>query len=725
MTADAPITLGMMTWRQLHWPQPLDAAQALAVLRAWAADQHSPRLILEARATRTGVAYLLGGTLPALLAAQQRLRVSVPDVRITAPLSERVSCESARRLRLSTFHRPLRADQPEQVVRGVLGALSLVRGNESLVLQLVLGPRRIPLAVPNNSPSSVVMSWWQVAWLGNGGQVDGEKRSALREKVSDHGFAATLRLGVHAASATRRRELLMALFSALRLSEAPGVTLSLRYDVSRKLNQASGQFFWPLRLNSTELLALSAWPVGEEPLPTQPSPHPKRLPPVDGTTGTDRTVAAATAPGVQASLSLPSVSALHHLHILGPTGTGKSTLLINLVCQDMRAGRAVVVVDPQGDLINDVLARVPPPRRDDLIVLDPADVNQPVGLNPLLTRGRNPEVVADGLLAVFKGLYGDALGPRSQDILHACLLTLTRRDDASLVMLPLLLTNTGFRRSLTAVVRDPIALGPFWEWYESMSEGERQAAIAPIQNKLRQWLLRPSLRNVLGQREPKLSMAEVFAERRVLLVSLAQGQLGPEGAALLGSLVVAELWQATTERANIPPSQRQPVMIYLDEFSAFLHLPTDLADALARSRGMGVGYTLAHQFLAQLSPAMRASVLANTRSRVCFQLAPDDAGVIARSHPELSAEDLTSLERFEVYASLFARGQVTPFASGRTLPAPVITTAAAGQRARSRVRYGVAKETVEREFTDLLNFGTTHRAPGSDNPPGRARRRPT
>ena len=198
----------------------------------------------------------------------------MPDVRITAPLSERVSCESARQLRLSTFHRPLRADQPEQVVRGVLGALSLVRGNESLVLQLVLGPRRIPLAVPNNSPSSVVMSWWEVGLVGNGGQVDGEKRSALREKVSDHGFAATLRLGVHAASATRRRELLMALFSALRLSEAPGVTLSLRYDVSRKLNQASGQFFWPLRLNSTELLALSAWPVGEEPLPTQSSPHP-------------------------------------------------------------------------------------------------------------------------------------------------------------------------------------------------------------------------------------------------------------------------------------------------------------------------------------------------------------------------------------------------------------------------------------------------------------------
>jgi hypothetical protein len=559
-----------------------------------------------------------------------------------------------------------------------------------------------------------------VAWLGHGGTVDGEKRAALRSKVSDHGFAAAIRIGVKAASAERRRELLLSLHSALRLSEAPGVQLRLGHDTGRKLDQTITPWRWPLRLNASEVLALTAWPVGEEPLPGQPARHPRLLPPTDGMTGSERVVAIATAPGVTASLALPASAALHHLHLLGPTGTGKSTLLINLICQDMQAGRAVVVVDPQGDLVHDVLVRVGDERQDDIIVLDPADVSAPVGLNPLLTRGRNPEVVADGLLAVFKGLYGDALGPRSQDILHACLLTLTRRKDASLVMLPLLLTNARFRRSLTADIRDPIALGPFWDWYEHLSEGERQSAVAPIQNKLRQWLLRPSLRNVLGQSQPRLSISEVFARRKVLLVSLAQGQLGPEGAALLGGLAVAELWQATTERAVIPASQRHPVMVYLDEFSAFLHLPTDLADALARSRGMGVSYTLAHQFLAQLSPAMRSAVLANTRSRVCFQLAPDDATVIARSHPELTAEDFTSLGRYEVYASLFARGQVTPFASGRTAAAPKITGRAAERRARSRARYGLPRETIERDFASLLDP-----APGAGDAdvPGRARRR--
>jgi Type IV secretion-system coupling protein DNA-binding domain len=722
MAVDPPTPQGMV-WRQLHWPRPLDPEAALDVLRGWAADQHSPRLVLEARATQHGVMYLLGAQLAALLNAQRRLRTAVPDIRISAAPPDRPGLVTARRLKLSTRHRPLRTDAPEAIARSVLGALAQVRKDETLVLQLVLGPRRIPLAVPNHSPSSVVMPWWQVAWLGDGGQVDGEKRAALRSKVSDHGFAATVRLGVTAGTAARRRDLLVSLYNAMRLSEAPGVQMRLATESAAKASDARAPWRWPLRLNAAEALALTAWPVGEEPLPGQPPLHPVQRVPSAGTTGRDRVIGVATAPGVVAALALPASAALHHLHVLGPTGTGKSTLLTNLIGQDIQAGRAVVVVDPQGDLIGDVLARVPAHRHGDVIVLDPADTGAPVGLNPLLTRGRNPEVVADGLLAVFKGLYGEALGPRSHDILHSSLLTLTRRDDASLVMLPLLLTNPGFRRSLTSGLHDPIALGPFWDWYEHLSDGERHAAIAPIQNKLRQWLLRPSLRNVLGQRHPKLSMAEVFSGRKILLVSLAQGQLGPEGAALLGALVVAELWRATTERARLLKGQRHPVMVYLDEFSSFLHLPTDLAAALARSRGMGVAYSLAHQFLTQLNPAMRAAVLANTRSRVCFQLAPDDAVTIARNHPEVTAEDFTSLGRYEIYASLFAAGQVTPYASGRTLPMPAPTNRAADLRARSRERYGQSLDAIEHGFADIVQPA---RQPGTahSGPPGRSPRRP-
>jgi hypothetical protein len=187
-------------------------------------------------------------------------------------------------------------------------------------------------------------------------------------------------------------------------------------------------------------------------------------------------------------LLLTMADQLHHLHVIGPTGTGKSTLLGRLALQDLAEGRGAVVIDPKGDLVDDILARLPQSRAKDVVVLDPADVIAPVGFNPLAARpGRRPEVVADALLAVFHDLWADAWGPRTQDILHAGLLTLTGRTDASLVMLPLLLTNPGFRRSLTqrAIKEDPVALGSFWTWYERLGDAERAAVIAPVMNKLR------------------------------------------------------------------------------------------------------------------------------------------------------------------------------------------------------------------------------------------------
>jgi hypothetical protein len=561
--------------------------------------------------------------------------------------------------------------------------------------------------VPTYSPASIVAPWWRVAWRGDGGRMDSEARTALRDKLGHHGFACTVRLGVTADSARRRRVLLFGLLAATRTSEAAGVQLRLRKEQPKRLHHVSKPLWWPLRLNVHELVALTGWPLGDGDLPGQPAAHPKRLPPAPGTIGKQRVIARATAPGIDATLALNAQDALRHTQVLGPIGSGKSVLLGNLIIQDIHDGRGVVVVDPQGDLVQYVLERIPDHRRDDIVVLDASSSDRtPVGLNPLTTRGRNPEVVADGLLAVFKQLYADAWGPRTQDVLHACLLTLARRDDASLVMVPLLLTNPGFRRSVTAKLNDPIALGPFWHWYNSLSPAEMQQVIAPLQNKLRQWLIRPTLRAILGQRDPKFSIRQVFSdERKVLLVSLAQGMIGPEASALLGSVVVAEIWQATLERAAVPPQQRHPVMVFLDEFATFLNLPTDLADALTRSRAHGTSFTLAHQYQSQLSPAMRAAVQSSTRSRICFQLAADDAVGIARTAPELTAEDFTALGQYEIYASLFANGRVNPYASGKTLPPPPTTSDPNELRRLSRERYGRPLDEVEAGWAELISSG--------------------
>ena len=162
-------------------------------------------------------------------------------------------------------------------------------------------------------------------------------------------------------------------------------------------------------------------------------------------------------------------------------------------------------------------------------------------------------------------------------------------------------------------------------------------------NKVRPMLIRSSLRAVLGQATPRFELQQVFSERKILLVNLAKGLLGPEASALLGSIVVAQLWQVALERSAIPAERRHPVFIFLDEFQDFLNLPIDLADALAQARGLGLGLTLAHQHLGQLSPQMRSAVLANARSRVVFQLAAEDARTFAGTDTTLSPEDFRTL----------------------------------------------------------------------------------
>ncbi len=705
-----------LVWRQLHWSRPLEPERAVSVLRQWAADQRSPQVALEAAAEEGAVTYRLGTAKPALASITSALAGALPGTSLTET-TVRPPIQLALKLKATTRHRALRSDDPEATVRSILGALAQARKGERLVLQVLLGPRRVPLAVPTHSPSSIVAPWYQAAWRGNGGQVDSEKRSALRNKVSDHGFACTVRIGVTAGSVGRRRALVLGLLAAIRTSEAAGVTLRLKSEQERRLDAAGSPLWWPLRLNVNELLALTAWPLGSDDLPGLPVAHPKSLPPAPGTTGAQRIVAKVAAPGADAMLQLPAAAALQHLHVIGPTGVGKSVLLGRLIQQDIEAGRAVVVIEPKGDLVDDVLARIPQHRQGDVVVLDAAD-SVPVGLNPLATHGQRPEVTADLLLSIFKALYADAWGPRTQDILHACLLTLARRHDATLVMLPLLLTNAGFRRSLTTGLRDPLALEPFWAWYENLTEGERAQAIAPLMNKLRQWLLRPSLRAVLGQREPRFDLRQVFTERKILLVPLRKAILGPEAASLLGSLVVAQLWQATQARAGIPAAKRHPVMVVIDEAQDYLHLPTDLGDALAQARGFGVGFTLAHQFLGQLPTAMRSAVLSNARSRICFQLQQDDAVQLAKGHSELAPEDFTALGQYQVYASLFARGQVTPYASGTTLPPSPASSDPDVIKRLSRQRYGRPLDEIEAGFTDLLS--TTEQAPGGDL--GRRRR---
>lgn len=226
----------------------------------------------------------------------------------------------------------------------------------------------------------------------------------------------------------------------------------------------------------------------------------------------------------------------HHLHVLGQTGTGKSTLLAQLALQDARAGRAAVVIDPKGDLVEAIMARLPAGAQNRTCLIDPTDPSTAVGLNVLA--GPDLDLVTDHIAAVFKRIYENHWGPRSDDILRAACLTLARIEGATLAEIPLLLTRAEWRRAVSARLRDP-ALRLFWEQFDNKSEARRQEDISPLMNKLRAFLLRSAIRTIVGQTEPRVDLSELIESGGLVLVRIPKGLIGEDTSRLLGGMVIA------------------------------------------------------------------------------------------------------------------------------------------------------------------------------------------
>jgi hypothetical protein len=604
----------------------------------------------------------------------------------------------------SGWRKPLAVGHAEQIAAAILASVQPLTNGERIVLQWVLAPTA-PVTTPKVTSGQTRHSGPFLAQvlrrLLTTPPVDAATAKAIKAKQSSPLFIATGRIGAAAGAARRARALVARVAAALHTANAPSAHLYRSWWPSGLVRRwmvahAAPLVRQPCLLNADELAGLVAWPLGDVSLPGLSMGGTKALAPSAEIPRYGRVVVQSTYPGMERPLALSLPDSLRHLHVIGPTGVGKSTLMLGLITQDMAAGRGVVVVDPKGDLVNDVLGRVPAERTDDVVVLDPADEERPVGLNLLARPGESPELVVDQVVSIFHDLYRDSWGPRTDDILRAALLTLVGVPGMTLAEVPLLLTDPSFRRPLVRRINDPVALGPFWGWYEGLSDGERMQAIGPVMNKLRTFLLRRRLRNILGQAEPAFDFDQALAARSIVLVPLTKGLLGEEAAALLGSLVVTRLWQAVQARAGLLPEDRPVTFAYIDEFQDYLHLPIGIEAMLTQARGLGLGLTLAHQHLGQLPASVREAVLANARNRIAFQVAASDAQALARElAPDVKATDLQNLGRFEVVARLSSGGQVMRPVTGITLAPPAATGLAAISRLRSRGHYGADRDEVE------------------------------
>lgn len=721
-------------WRQIHWSESVNHDDLAGFLRVLAADDQRGPVVLEVRAEAGQIRYLVGANESTLNDTATSLSRLAKNVTVTKPERPRLSAERAGRIRIR--QREVAIVGGDATLRALLAALSSAnKKGDVLVVQLVLG-RGLPPRGVGARPVDPNQTFLDLALVGMR-SAPADLSKLLRDKAGQYRFRAVARLGVASDDPVRRRLLVFGVMTALRQLQTAEVTIELLSEKPEYVNDATVPARKLLRLTPDEVLAFSAWPLGDRDLPGLPSRHPRRVAPPDSyKPPKERIFAAGSAPGSSVPVGISIRDALRHTHVMGPTGVGKSTLLLHLIASDIGAGRSVVIIDPKRDLGMDVLTLIPEHRRGDVVFLDPT-LEAPVGLNPLAdVRGQGP-LVADGLLAVFKGLFPSMFGPRTSDALHASLLTLASSTGTSLADLPRLFTDPTFRRRLTARIDDPLGVGGFWAQYEAMSSGQQAAVVGPVLTRLRQFLLRPGVRAVIDQVAPRFRLEDLFSTPRILVVTLNKGLLGPEAAGLLGSIVVSQLWQHTLARAETAKSDRVPVSVYIDEAQSFLHL-ADLAEALEQSRSLGVAWHLAHQHRAQMPAALLAAIDANTRSKILFTLEAADATAVTR-HSTLTPEDVTQLPPYEVYVNLEHRGARTGWMSARTLPPPAAISDPLVVLAESQALYGRRHDDAPMQAPPVASdddavgetgpvittsrvVNETEPVPGGDEPIGRLRK---
>ena len=393
-----------------------------------------------------------------------------------------------------------------------------------------------------------------------------------------------------------------------------------------------------------------------------------------------------------------------HLYVIGQTGTGKSTLLLNLIRQDLISGEGLALLDPHGDLAEAALAHIPRHRTNDLVYLNPADADRPIGFNPL---SRVPDdlkpIVADGIVSAFRHVWPESWGPRLDYILTNAVRTLLDVPGATLLMLPRLLVDEIFRMHIVERhVSDPVVRSFWTNEYAAYSDSFRVEAISPIQNKIGKVLMEPRLRNMMAQPKSTITLRRLMDEGAIVICNLSKGRLGESIAHLMGALLTTAFSQAALSRADVDPTRRPIFHLYADEFQSFATESFGLI--LSEARKYGLTLTVAHQYLNQLPESLRASVFGNVGSILSLRAGAEDAAILAEQIGLGTGAALLDLPNGEAWTRLLRAGVPTspmrldlaeaPFAHRRSIDRLVET---------SRMRFGRPRAEVERRIAKFLS----------------------
>src|SRR3989339_769169 len=396
-----------------------------------------------------------------------------------------------------------------------------------------------------------------------------------------------------------------------------------------------------------------------------------------------------------------------HMYILGKSGTGKSVLMSNLIVQNIQNGEGVCVVDPHGELVEEILHLIPEHRKKDVIYFNPADTEFHIGFNVIqLDDPKYKHLVASGLMGIFTKIWANAWSSRMEYILNNAILALLDTPGTTLLGIPRLLVDKDYRQMIIGNLKDPVVKAFWVHEYEQWREQFRNEAIAPIQNKVGQFLSTSIIRNVVGQPKSTIDIFKIMNEGKIFLVNVSKGRIGEDNSALLGGMIITKIQLAAMERVRIPESERKDFYLYVDEFQNFV---TDaFASILSEARKYRLNLTVAHQYTAQLisdkSSSVRDSIFGNIGTMIVFRVGADDAEFLEKEfEPEFTPLDIVNLPNYKIYLKLMIDGVTSRPFSAKTLP-PMVK---GGDRKieeevikSSRDLYCRPKAVVEREIND-------------------------
>lgn len=360
---------------------------------------------------------------------------------------------------------------------------------------------------------------------------------------------------------------------------------------------------------------------------------------------------------------------LMHTYIIGKTGTGKSTLLKTMINQDITAGRGVCLLDPHGDLVEDIMKSIPEERKDDVIYFNVPDVSLTFKYNPFKkVTYEKRSLVASAILEVFKKLWSDAWGVKLEHILRYSILTLLDQKEATIADIPKLLLDKSFRNQAIAAVKND-SVAAFWK--KEFPHYNRYDLL-PVLNKVGGMLAHPVLKRVLIENKDEISLRKVMDKKKILLVNLSKGYIGEDVAHILGALLISSIGSAAFSRVDTKEEERVPFMVYMDEFHNFTTL--SLVNMFSELRKFKVGLTLAHQYMHQLDDDIKHAILGNVGTLICFRVGTKDAQYLTKEmYPVFGLEDFINLPNYHLYLKLMINGTPSQPFSGSTIKFPTIS----------------------------------------------------